>query len=129
MTEEEMDDFFIETLKKILLDMKDSFESVKNENSEEYQEIKEDYEYVIEDLSNILKSVKTLDDLALLDEEEIGNVYEYIEAYTDNFVIRSEEDSRKKDLEEHQKLEELLDLFLDDDDEPEEIDLEKTKTL
>lgn len=129
MTEEDMDDFFIETLKKILLDMKDSFESVKNENSEEYQEIKEDYEYVIEDLSNILKSVKTLDDLALLDEEEIGNVYEYIEAYTDNFVIRSEEDSRKKDLEEHQKLEELLNLFLDDDDEPEEIDLEKTKTL
>lgn len=129
MTEEEMDDFFIETLKKILLDMKDSFESVKNENSEEYQEIKEDYEYVIEDLSNILKSVKTLDDLALLDEEEIGNVYEYIEAYTDNFVIRSEEDSRKKDLEEFKKLEELLDLFLDDDDEPEEIDLEKTKTL
>lgn len=110
-----MDDFFIETLKKILLDMKDSFESVKNENSEGYQEIKEDYEYVIEDLSNILKSVKTLDDLALLDEEEIGNVYEYIEAYTDNFVIRSEEDSRKKDLEEHQKLEELLNLFLDDE--------------
>lgn len=121
MTEKEMDDFFIETLKKILIDMKDSFESVKNENSEEYQEIKEDFEYVIEDLTNILKSVKTLDDLALLDEEEIGNVYDYLDSYAEIFEIRAEPELRKKDLEEHQKLEELLDLFLDDDDEPEEI--------
>lgn len=121
MNEKEMDDFFIETLKKILIDMKDSFESVKNENSEEYQEIKEDFEYVIEDLTNILKSVKTLDDLALLDEEEIGNVYDYLDSYAEIFEIRAEPELRKKDLEEHQKLEELLDLFLDDDDEPEEI--------
>lgn len=123
MNDEELDKFFIETLKNILEDVKDCYLSVKSENSEEYLEIKEDYEYIISDLENLLKNVKSIDDLALLDEEEIGNVYEYIEAYTDNFVIRSEKELRKKDLEEHQKLEELLDLFLDDDDdEPEEID-------
>lgn len=122
MNDEELDNFFIETLKNILEDVKDCYSSVESENSEEYLEIKEDYEYIISDLENLLKNVKSIDDLALMDEEEIGNVYEYIEAYADNFVIRSEEDSRKKDLEEHQKLEELLDLFLDDDDEPEEID-------
>lgn len=123
MNDEELDKFFIETLKNILEDVKDCYLSVKSENSEEYLEIKEDYEYIISDLENLLKNVKSIDDLALMDEEEIGNVYEYIEAYTDNFVIRSEKELRKKDLEEHQKLEELLDLFLDDDDdEPEEID-------
>lgn len=115
MTEDEMDDFFIETLKKILLDMKDSFESVKNENSEEYQEIKEDFEYVISDLTNILSSVKSLDDLALLDEEEIGNVYDYLDSYAEVFVIRAEPELRKKDLAEYKKLEEILDLFLDDE--------------
>lgn len=123
MNDEELDKFFIETLKNILKDVKDCYSSVKSENSEEYLEIKEDYEYIISDLENLLKNVKSIDNLALLDEEEIGNVYEYIEAYSDNFVIRSEKELRKKDLEEHQKLEELLDLFLDDDDdEPEEID-------
>lgn len=106
---------FHRNFKKILLDMKDSFESVKNENSEEYQEIKEDFEYVISDLTNILSSVKSLDDLALLDEEEIGNVYDYLDSYAEVFVIRSEPELRKKDLEEYKKLEEILDLFLDDE--------------
>lgn len=120
MNDTELDDFFIQTLKKILEITKDDAAYVANLTTQEYEEIKEDYQYMIEDLSEIIKNTKTLDDLAEADEETITAVFDYIASYSDNFIISANEPQKKRDLEEYSKLEELMDLFFDSDDEYEE---------
>lgn len=120
MTDDELDTYFINLLKAILEDMKDCKAYLKEPLSPEDKEIMEDYDYVINDLSQILKQIKSIDDLAELDEEAINNVYDYIESYATNFIISAYEPQRQKDLEEYEKIEEILDLFLDDDDFDEE---------
>lgn len=117
MTEQELDDFFIETLNKILIETKDCADYVKNETSDEYKEIQEEYSYAIEDLTNLLKNIKTIDDLAEQDEDEITAVFEYLASYLDNYIISQEPEQRQKDLEECAKLDELLNLFYDEEDE------------
>ena len=122
MTERELDDFFVLTLKNLLLDMKDCKNYVKDIKTPEYKEILEDYDASINLLSDLLKSVKTIEDLAEQDEETISDVYDLIAGYADNFIISSKPEQKEKDLLEYEKLEELLSLFLDeDDDEKEEI--------
>ena len=122
MTDEELDVFFIQTLKNILSDMKDCKAYVKDLHSPEYDEINQDYDEVIQDVEGLIKELKTIDDLALLDEETITAVYDYIDSYAENFIIHTEEGQKQKDLEEYSKLEELLNLFIDTDDfEDEEI--------
>lgn len=113
---DELDTFFIDTLKKILEITKDDADYVKDFHSEEYKEIQEDYEYTINQLTELLKTVKTIDDLAMQDEETITDVYDYIATYADNFVISCDPAQKQKDLEQYDKLEEILDLFLDSDD-------------
>lgn len=116
MTDEELDIFFIEELKKILADMKDCSEAAKKQTWEEYDEIKEDYAYVIDDLENLLETVHSIDDLALTSDEEITNVYEYLEAYRDYLPISAEPEEQKKNLQEYNNITEILDLFTDDEE-------------
>jgi len=111
-----MDEFFIETLKNILSEYKECADYIKDLNTPEYEEIKEDYSFVIDDITNLLKNVKTLDDLAEMDEDEIGYVYEYLDEYATNFVISNEIQQKLKDQKEYKQLDELLNLFLDDDE-------------
>lgn len=117
MTDDELDLFFIDTLKNVYADLQECAEYTKKLNTLEYIEINEDYKYSLSLLTELINNCKTIDDLAELDEEIIDEVYEYIASYTDNFIINAYEPQKNKDMEAYQKLEELLDLFLDTDEE------------
>jgi len=117
MTDEELDKLLVDTLGKILADTKECADYVKDIHTEEYKEIQEDYEYVIDDVTDLLKNVKGLDDLADMDDDRIGDVFTYLEAYADNFVVSHEPENYKKDMAEYEKIESLLNLFYDEDDE------------
>ncbi len=120
MTDEELDTLFIETLKAILEDTKECADYSKNIHTPEYEEINEDYQFTINQISQLLDECSSIDDLAQMDEETIDDVYEYIATYADNFVISAEEPERIENLAQYSKLEELLGLFLDDDYEDDE---------
>lgn len=120
MTDEELDTLFIETLKAILEDTKECADYSKNIHTAEYEEINEDYQLTINQISQLLDECSSIDDLAQMDEETIDDVYEYIATYADNFVISAEEPERTENLAQYSKLEELLGLFLDDDYEDDE---------
>lgn len=124
MTDEELDTYFVKTLKTILKTYKEYNSYLKEPLMEDDKEMKEDYEYVIDDLSQIIKQVKSIDDLAEMDEDAITAVYNYIDEYANNYIISAYEPQKTKDLEEYSKIEEILSLFLDDDDfEDEEIQI------
>ena len=123
MTYEELDEFFIETLKKILAETKDCKEYVKDLHTPEYDDINQDYDENISLLNKLISTTKTIDDLAELGEDEITLVYDLIASYADNFLISPDPKQRKIDMKEYDKLEELMSLFLDtDDDYDEELD-------
>ena len=117
MTDEELDLFLIETLKNILENVKEYKDYVKDLNTAEYKEIKDYYDDEIGLLSRLIKEIKGIEDLAEYDEETITAVYDLIADFADNFIISADGLQREKDLAEYDKLEELMALFLDADDE------------
>ena len=117
MTDEELDLFLIETLKNILENVKEYKDYVKDLNTAEYKEIKAYYDDEIGLLSRLIKEIKGIEDLAEYDEETITAVYDLIADFADNFIISADSLQREKDLAEYDKLEELMALFLDADDE------------
>jgi hypothetical protein len=116
MTYEQLDEFFIQILKNILSDTKECKEYVKDLHTPEYDEINQDYDDSIKLLTRLISTTKTIDDLAELDEDTITLVYDLIASYADNFLISSNPAQKKKDIKEYEKLEELMSLFLDADD-------------
>lgn len=120
MTYEELDEFFIETLKKILAETKDCKEYVKNLHTPEYVEINRDYDDSIALLEKLISNTKTLDDLAETDEDTITQVYDYIASYADNLLISPDPKQRKLDMKKYDKLEELMSMFLDTEDDYDE---------
>ena len=124
MTEEELDEYFIETLKKILADVKDCKDYIKDIHTPEYDEIRGDYDEQISLLTSLLAGIKGIDDLAEMDEETITAVYDFIADYADNFLIAPDGEQQEKDWAEYDKLEELLDLFMDTEDEEDSEDAE-----
>ena len=124
MTESELDDFFIQTLKNISRNVKEYKAYVKDLHTPEYDEINEYYDEEIDLLSDLSNNIKTIEDLAEYDEETITAVYDYIADFADNFIISAENPQRQHDLAEYEKLEELMSLFLDADDEDEDYEEE-----
>lgn len=123
MTYEELDEFYIQTLKNILADTKECRDYVKDLHTPEYDDINQDYDESISLLNNLISTTKSIDDLAELGEDTITLVYDLIASYADNLVISADPEQRKKDMKEYDKLEELLSLFLDtDEDYDEELD-------
>ena len=120
MTEEELDEYFIETLRKILAEVKDCKDYIKDLHTPEYDEIRADYDEQIRLLTSLLAGIKGIDDLAEMDEETITAVYDFIADYADNFLIAPDGEQQEKDWAEYDKLEELLDLFMDTEDEDSE---------
>ncbi len=116
MTYEQLDEFYIQTLKKILADTKECKDYVKDLHTPEYDDINQDYDESISLLNKLISTTKTIDDLAELGEDEITLVYDLIASYADNFIISADPKQRKKDMKEYDKLEELMSLFLDADD-------------
>lgn len=115
MTDSELDVFFIETLKFILEDIKDCSEYTKNIKTPEYEEINADYLNSINELTVVLNKCKSIDDFANMDDDIIDSTYEHIACHADNFIISAEEPQHTEDLKNYSKLEELLNLFIDDD--------------
>lgn len=120
MTDNELDNYLIKTLKAVREDYKECLDYVKNQTMTEYKDIIDDYKLGIEDLDFILKEVNDIDDLAAQDDDVIDEVFNFIASYSDNFIIAAEEPQKSRDLEELGKLEELLDLFLDDGEDSED---------
>lgn len=116
MTYEELDEFYIQTLKNILADTKECKDYVKNLHTPEYDDINQDYDESISLLDKLISTTKSIDDLAELGEDTITLVYDLIASYADNFLISADPKQRKKDMKEYDKLEELMSLFLDTDD-------------
>ena len=120
MTYEELDDFYIEVLKKILADTKECKDYVKDLHSPEYDDIHQDYDDSISLLNRLISTTKTIDDLAELGEDDITIVYDLIASYADNLLISTDPIQREIDMKEYDKLEELMSLFLDTDDDYED---------
>lgn len=119
MTDSEQDEFFIKILKDILTELKESSEHCKKYTDEENKEIYEENLENIEVLEDIIKNISGIDDLAEMDEDTITAVYEFLAEYAGNFVIAPESNKtqHRKDKEDYSKLEEILYLFLDTEDE------------
>lgn len=120
MTDKELDTFLIETLKSVLCDLQDCAEYTKNLHTPDYDDINEDYAYSISLIKEVLSRCNSIDDLAQEDDQTIDDIYEYLASYSDNLIIHAQEPQKTQDLEQASKLEELLDLFLDDSDYSEE---------
>ena len=116
MTYEQLDEFYIQTLKNILADTKECKDYVKDLHTPEYDDINQDYDESISLLNKLISTTKSIDDLAEFGEDQITLVYDLIASYADNFLISADPKQRKKDMKEYDKLEELMSLFLDADD-------------
>lgn len=117
MTDDELDSFYAQTLHDILADTKDARESITKYTLPEYAEIIEDFDAIIEDLEFLIKETATIDDLAEMDDDLIDNFYEYLFSYMSNFCIDENPVNKEKDQSQYEKLQELIFLFTDDEDE------------
>lgn len=116
MTDKELDRFIISTFKNILADTEENASYINSKNYKDYHEVQEDLDFSINELKELLQKIHSLDDIADCDDEQITRIYEYIEDYYSNYIISTEPKQRKIDLVQCEKLEELLALFIDQDD-------------
>ena len=122
---DKLDIFFVDCLKEFLKQkieeseylLKHRHEYKATSDDSVFGELKEDLDSVISDLKKIISEIKTIDDLSLSNDETINNVFEYLEEYSDNFVISNDKVQRKKDYDKYHQIEELLFLFYDEDEE------------
>ena len=115
MTDEEWDEFFVNLLRDILKDLQESYDSVKKYTLPEYKEICLDYEEKICLLSRVLSNISSIDDLEELSGEDLDSIYEDIYDYASNFVISTE--NKEQDMQTYSNIEEILYMFVDEDDE------------
>lgn len=116
MTDKELDRFLISTFKNILADTEDNASYIKSKIYKDYQEVQEDINFSIKELKELLQKIHSIDDLAECDDDQITRIYEYIEDYYSNYIIPTEPKQRKIALARCKKLEELMCLFIDQED-------------
>ena len=104
MTHSEFDQFFIETLQNIIADTKEYDAYIRTQTSRDYKDIRKDYAFTIKDLEK-------------LSVNQITRLYEYLQDYYDNFIISNEPEQKEKDLAYAAKLDKIMNLFVDADDE------------
>ncbi|MCR4790225.1 MAG: hypothetical protein K5839_04020 [Treponemataceae bacterium] len=117
MTDDELDSFFLQTLTKTLDYLKECRSYVEKYKWTNINEVLEDYDILISDLTEILPSINSIDDLAQMNGDLITNIYDSLDAYAESFVISQDSDQQKNDLQEYAKIEEILNLFMDEDEE------------
>ncbi len=111
------DKYFIETLKECVKEEKEYWDFYKESNIPEDKEICEGHKEIYEDLQSILNHIKTIDDLAQTDEDTITFVFECLESHAETFIIDHTDKKRlKESRKEYKKLQALLDLFFDNDE-------------
>lgn len=114
MNDDEFDLFFIQLLKNILIELKESYEYEKKYSLKEYKEITDNLENDIDIFNGIISKIKTIDDFAEYDDDIIDRVYENIFDFASNFIIHP--DTAEKDTEEYKNIEEILYMFVDEDE-------------
>ena len=116
MTDKELDRFLISTFKNILADTENSAYYINSKTYKDYQEVQEDIDFSINELKELLQKIHNIDDLAECDDDQITRIYEYIEDYYSNYIIPTEPKQCKIALAQCEKLEELMCLFIDQED-------------
>ena len=120
MAEKEMDEMLVKCLENYLQKKKDFAQYLNSRNDKVFlqifAEVKEENDFIINDVQEILKSVDSVESLAEQSEEVISNAFEYLEEYADSFIISADEEQRKKDEAEYEEIQNLLMLFYDEED-------------
>lgn len=116
MTDKELDRFLISTFKNILADTEDNASYINSKPYKDYQEVQEDIDFSIKELKELLQKIHSIDDLAECNDDQITRIYEYIEDYYSNYIIPTDSEQRKIALAQCEKLEELMCLFIDQED-------------
>lgn len=116
MTDKELDRFLISTFKNILADTEDNASYINSKTYKDYQEVQEDIDFSIKELKELLQEIHSIDDLAECDDDQITRIYKYIEDYYSNYIIPTDSEQRKIALAQCEKLEELMCLFIDQED-------------
>lgn len=124
MTDDELDQYFVDTIKAVLDLFKESADYEKKYNDEAAQDNIEYYQQMISSLEEVCKNAGTIDDLGDFSEDVITDIFDAITAYAEAFTISADPQQRKTDLQEYEKLEELLYVFCDSDEDDEEDDEE-----
>lgn len=124
MTDEQIDLILVSTLKKILDYVKDDAAYIQETTDPVFDDIKQDYEDTIYELEAIVSEIKSLDDLAVMDEEAITAVYEYLDTYAAYMVCVPEDQKPEfdKTMKEYNELQVLLNLFNDVDEDEEDFE-------
>ncbi len=114
MKEYTQDEFLVKSLKQIEKDLKENLEDAKNPKTDDEKEFYDDYKEILELLERLLPEIKDLDSLAKLKDEDIGFIFECLEAYEEIFIVSylSEEEFQRTEYE-HNLLLSILDLFED----------------
>ncbi|MGN0726501.1 MAG: hypothetical protein ACI4LR_10050 [Treponema sp.] len=120
MAEKEMDEILVKCLENYLQEKKDFAQYLNSRNDKVFlqifAEVKEENDFIINDVQEILKSVDSVESLAEQSEEVISNAFEYLEEYADSFIIAADKEQRKKDEAEYEEIQNLLMLFYDEED-------------
>ena len=120
MAEKEMDEILVKCLENYLQEKKDFAQYLNSRNDKVFlqifAEVKEENDFIINDVQEILKSVDSVESLAEQSEEVISNAFEYLEEYADSFIISADKEQRKKDEAEYEEIQNLLMLFYDEED-------------
>lgn len=120
MAEKEMDEILVKCLENYLQEKKDFAQYLNSRNDKVFLQIfadvKEENDFIINDVQEILKSVDSVESLAEQSEEVISNAFEYLEEYADSFIISADKEQRKKDEAEYEEIQNLLMLFYDEED-------------
>lgn len=116
MTEKEQDEFLIQVLARFIESLKESTEAEKQKNYPNAQTSIADNEQTISALTEVAAKINSIEELAELGGDAIDIVFEAVSAYAGDFVISADPDQRKRDFEECSKLEEIIWLFYDEED-------------
>ena len=120
MAEKEMDEILVKCLENYLQEKKDFAQYLNSRNDKVFlqifAEVKEENDFIINDVQEILKSVDSVESLAEQTEEVISNAFEYLEEYADSFIISADKEQRKTDEAEYEEIQNLLMLFYDEED-------------
>lgn len=120
MTDDELDQYFVDTIKAVLDLFRESADYERKYNDEAAQDNIEYYQQMISSLEEVCKNAGTIDDLGDFSEDVITDIFDAITAYAEAFTISADPQQRKTDLQEYEKLEELLYVFCDSDEEDDE---------
>lgn len=124
MNQKEFDQLFFKILKEANALFADYIEYEKKINDKEAKSSIEYYEHLIASNNLVCSKISLTDELVQFDEDVITDIFESIAAYADAFVVRATEPERTQDLEKYKRVNELLNLFCDVDEEYEDNELE-----